>query len=138
MKYLVLIGRILFSAIFIISGFKHFSEQMIQYAASQGVPFSLFLVPLSGIMAILGGLSILLGYKARYGACLLIAFLIPVTLMMHKFWGLTDANAAMLQQIMFFKNVSMLGGAFLIAYFGSGPLSIDRESAHLYLFKSNE
>ncbi len=45
--------------------------------------------------------------------------------MMHKFWGLTDPMAAKIQQIMFMKNLSMLGGALLIAHFGSGPLSMD-------------
>ncbi len=124
MSFIVLIGRVLFSAIFIISGLTHFNHEMIQYAAQQGVPFSFYLVPLSGGLAILGGLSILLGYKARLGAWLLILFLIPVTAMMHRFWDSTDSQEHMMQRIMFLKNLSMLGGAFIIAYFGSGPLSI--------------
>jgi putative oxidoreductase len=132
MKYLVLLGRILFSAIFILSGFEHFSQSMIQYAASQGVPLASVLVPLSGIIAILGGLSILIGYKARYGAWLIVIFLIPITLMMHQFWNTANPNDAMTQQIMFLKNLAMLGGAFLITYFGSGPLSIDRDSTKFY------
>jgi putative oxidoreductase len=136
MVIIVLLGRILFSAIFIFSGFKHFSHDMIQYAASQDIPFPSFLVPLSGIMSLLGGLSILIGYKARYGAWLLVLFLIPVTVMMHPFWKMTDPHAAMLQQIMFFKNLSMLGGALLITYFGSGPLSVDYQSAKIYPFKN--
>ena len=86
------------------------------------------LVPLSGIIALLGGLSIIFGYKARLGAWLLVVFLVPVTLMMHKFWGLPDAAAANTQQIMFMKNVSMLGAALLIAHFGSGPLSVDAKT----------
>ncbi len=128
MKCLTLLGRILFSAIFILSALTHFSQQTIQYAASQGVPLPSLLVPLSGIIAFLGSLSIVLGYKARYGAWLIVIFLVPTTLMMHQFWGIEDPQAAMLQKIMFLKNLSMLGGALLIAYFGSGPLSIDRES----------
>lgn len=127
MKYLALLGRILFSVIFITSGFQHFSSSMIDYAASQGVPLPALLVPLSGLMALLGGISILIGYKARIGAWLIILFLIPVTAKMHAFWTVEEPQAAMLQQIMFFKNLAMLGGAFLIAYFGSGPLSVDRE-----------
>ena len=79
MRYLALLGRILFSANFILSGFKHFTSQTIESSAHQGVPFAVILVPLSGLLAILGGLSILIGYKARYGAWLLIIFLIPVT-----------------------------------------------------------
>jgi putative oxidoreductase len=83
------------------------------------------LVPASGVLALLGGLSVLIGWKARFGALLLMLFLIPVTLMMHRFWGLDDPQAAMLQRIMFMKNVSMLGGALILAYFGAGPISID-------------
>lgn len=127
MKYLALIGRILFSAIFIMSSFKHFNQSMFEYAGSHGVPMPSLLVPLSGILALIGGLSILIGYKARLGAWLIIIFLIPVTAMMHAFWTIEDPQAAAMQQIMFFKNVSILGGAFLIAYFGSGPLSVDHE-----------
>lgn len=122
---ILLLGRILFSIIFILSGLNHFSESSIQYAASQGVPFPSILVPLSGLIALLGGLSILLGYRARIGAWLLIIFLIPVTLKMHAYWTLTDPHAAMIDHIMFLKNVTMLGAAFIISYFGSGPLSID-------------
>ncbi|MBA3722191.1 MAG: DoxX family protein [Parachlamydiaceae bacterium] len=126
MNFIVLLGRIFFSAIFLIAAFGHFSEQTIQYAANSGVPMASFLVPLSGIIAFLGALSILLGYKAKYGAWLLVVFLVPVTLMIHKFWGIDPANAP-LQQVMFMKNLSMLGGALLITYFGSGPLSLDRD-----------
>ena len=121
------LGRILFSAIFILSSFHHFSKEMFGYAASQGVPIPALLVPLSGVIALVGGLCILLGYKAHYGAWLLVIFLIPVTLMMHKFWGLADSAAAQMMQIMFMKNLALLGAAFLITYFGSGPLSLDRK-----------
>ncbi len=127
MHYLVLLGRLFFSAIFILSGFTHFDQELIQYAASKHVPMPSLLVPLSGIISLLGGLSILLGYKARWGAWLLVIFLIPVTLWIHNFWEASDADQAKIEQIMFLKNISILGGALLIAYFGSGPLSIDRE-----------
>jgi putative oxidoreductase len=125
MKYIVLVGRIFFSAIFINSGFFHFSQAAVDYANSQNVPMADVLVPFSGILAIAGGVSIVLGYKARIGAWLLIAFLIPVTIMMHGFWHFNDPAEQQVQMSMFLKNTSMLGGAFLIAWFGSGPLSID-------------
>lgn len=125
MKYIVLVGRILFSIIFINSGFFHFSKAAVDCASSQNVPMAGVLVPLSGIMAIVGGISILLGYKARIGAWLIIAFLIPVTIMMHAFWNLNNPAEQQMQMSMFLKNTSMLGAAFLIAWFGSGPLSLD-------------
>ena len=82
-------------------------------------------VPLSGALALIGGMSILLGYRARLGAWLIVFFLIPVTFMMHKFWGVSDPTVAQTQMIMFMKNFSMLGGALLITQFGAGPLSLD-------------
>jgi putative oxidoreductase len=82
-------------------------------------------VPLSGVVAIVGGLSILLGYRAKLGAWLIVLFLIPVTLMLHKFWLVTDPMMAQIQMILFMKNVSMLGGALLITQFGAGPFSLD-------------
>jgi putative oxidoreductase len=127
MKYLVLLGRFFYVFIFLLAMPDHFHAKTIAYAAHAGVPLASLAVPLSGIIAFLGGLSILLGYKAKFGAWLIILFLVPVTLMMHKFWGLSDhaEGVAMMQQINFLKNTSMLGAAFLIAYFGAGPLSLD-------------
>lgn len=129
MRILPLLGRILFSAMFIVSGMGHFSDQMIGYAASQGVPAASLLVPLSGVLAIVGGLSILFGFGARLGAWLIVAFLVPVTFMMHAFWNFTDPTMYQMQLVNFMKNLSMLGGALYIAYFGAGPLSIDARRA---------
>lgn len=125
MKLVVALGRLLFAFIFLRSGFGHFSSESIAYANSQGVPAASFLVPASGILAIIGAISIIAGYKARIGAWLIVVFLIPVTFMMHNFWALTDPMMKQMQMAMFWKNISMLGGALLITYFGAGPLSID-------------
>lgn len=121
----VVVGRLLFTSIFLMSGLNHFSKQTIGYAAAQGVPFASLAVPLSGIIALAGGLSILLGYRAKLGAWLIILFLVPVTLMMHNFWAVKDPMMAQMHMIMFMKNVSMIGGALLISQFGAGPLSLD-------------
>jgi len=83
------------------------------------------------MLAIAGGLSILLGYRAKLGAWIIVLFLIPVTLMMHKFWTVTDPMMAQIQMILFMKNVSMLGGALLISQFGAGPFSLDGPSLAL-------
>ena len=122
----VLLGRIFFAAIFVITSFNHFSQSDISYAAAHGVPLPELLVPLSGILALIGGLSVALGYYARVGAGLLILFLIPVTLMMHNFWVETDPVMAQNQMAHFCKNISMIGGALMITFFGAGPFSFDR------------
>ena len=118
------LGRLLFVLIFLMSGFTHFAKPTIAFAASQGVPMASALVPLSGIVALVGGLSILLGYRAKAGAWLIAIFLIGVT-PMHKFWGITDPMMQQMQMVMFMKNLTMLGGALLITQFGSGPWSLD-------------
>jgi len=121
----VVLGRFLFALIFLMAGANHFNKQTIGYAASHGVPLAAIAVPLSGVLAIAGGLSILLGYCAKLGAWLIVPFLVPVSLMMHKFWTVTDPMMAQIQMILFMKNVSMLGGAVLISHFGAGPFSLD-------------
>jgi putative oxidoreductase len=121
----VVLGRFLFALIFLMAGANHFNKQTIGYAASQGVPLAAIAVPLAGVLAIAGGLSILLGYRAKLGAWLIVFFLVPVSLMMHKFWTVTDPMMAQIQMILFMKNISMLGGALLISQFGAGPSSLD-------------
>jgi putative oxidoreductase len=82
-------------------------------------------VPIAGLLALAGGLSILLGYRAKIGAWLIALFLIGVTPMMHKFWVISDPMRYQLQLATFMRNVSMLGGALLISQFGAGPWSLD-------------
>jgi putative oxidoreductase len=89
------------------------------------VPLASISVPLSGVIALVGGLSILLGYRAKIGAWLIALFLIAVTPMLHNFWTVADPMARQMQMIMFMKNVSMLGAALVISQFGAGPWSLD-------------
>jgi putative oxidoreductase len=118
-------GRALFALIFIASGFMHFSPATISYGSAQGVPLAGIVVPLSGLIAVVGGLSVLLGFHARIGAWLLVLFLVPVTFTMHQFWNVADPAARAMQLGMFMKNIAMLGGALLVAYFGAGAISLD-------------
>jgi len=122
---IVLLGRFLFVLIFVMAAPNHFSSQTIAYAASQGVPLASIAVPLSGVIALAGGLSILLGYRAKIGAWLLVLFLAAVTLMLHNFWTVADPMMHQMQFIMFMKNVSILGGALLVTQLGAGPWSLD-------------
>ncbi len=121
----VLLGRILFAIVFIVSSIGHFTGQDLAYAAQAGVPMPKLLVPLAGVLILIGGLSVLFGYKAKFGAWLIVIFLVPVTPVMHKFWGVSDPMMQAMQMANFFKNISMLGAALLITQFGAGPLSFD-------------
>ena len=88
------------------------------------MPLASLAVPLSGVVALLGAMSILFGLYTRLGGGLIVLFLVPVTAAMHNFWSV-GPEQAQLQQIMFMKNLTMTGGAMIISYFGAGPLSLD-------------
>ena len=130
-ELLVPIGRALFASIFVLASGANFDPDAIHKAADHGIPLAYLLVPASGVVSLLGGMSVLVGYRAKLGAALLALFLVPVTFTMHAFWAAPDAQAAQLQTVMFFKNMSLLGGTMLIAYFGAGPYSFDASSTPL-------
>jgi putative oxidoreductase len=125
-KYILLLGRVLFSLIFILKSFDHFSGKMIDHGANMGIPLPILIVPLAGLISLLGGLSILLGYKGKIGAWALVIFLLPTAIAMHPFWKSADAFEMMMQHYCFWKNISMLGAALMITYFGTGPYSLDK------------
>jgi uncharacterized membrane protein YphA (DoxX/SURF4 family) len=114
-----LIGRILFVLVFLFSGSTiHLlqSRQGIEYARMYNVPAPELTVPLSGVMAVLGGLSVLLGIWADLGALLLVAFLLPVAFLMHAFWKETDPQQQANQMAHFMKNMGLVGGALVLFY----------------------
>jgi putative oxidoreductase len=111
MTFVPLIGRVLFALIFLVASPRHFKSEGIAHAAELGVP-------------LVGALSVMTGYYPKWGARALVAFLVPVTLGMHAFWSVSDPIQRHVQEAMFAKNISMLGAALLITFFGSGPLSL--------------
>ena len=120
-----LLGRILITAVFFVSVPAHFGPADLGYAVAAGVPLAKFVVPATGLLALIGSISVLLGYKAKLGAWLLVLFLVPVTLTMHQFWGAKSAMMAQLQMGMFIRNLAIVGGALMISQFGPGPWSLD-------------
>ena len=121
-----LLGRVLLAAIFLVSGSGKLMDPAgtSAYMASKGIPMATFLMWGSLSFELLGALSLILGFRARIGALLLILFLIPTTLIFHNFWGLAG-NERMLQMLNFLKNAAIMGGLLLVCAYGAGPLSLD-------------
>jgi putative oxidoreductase len=114
MDVVLLIGRILFAMIFIVSGLTvHLLKWRdgVAYARAKGVPAPELLVPGSGLMAVGGGVLLVLGLWADLGALLLAAFIFPVAVGMHAFWKSEDPMERMQEQIHFMKDVALGGGA---------------------------
>jgi putative oxidoreductase len=117
MDVVFLVGRILFALIFVVSASTiHFSRQGVEYARSYGAPAPEALVPLSGAVAIAGGILVALGIWGDLGALLIAGFLIGITPFMHAFWKEEDQQAQQAQMAHFMKNLALLGGALVIFY----------------------
>ncbi len=123
---LTLLGRILLSLIFILSGLGKIGDWSgtASYMVAKGMVAVPFFLPLAILFELGGGLSVLLGFKARWGARALICFLIPATLIFHNFWAATGTEQRM-QMINFLKNLAIMGGLLLVALRGAGKPSID-------------
>lgn len=111
-----IIGRLLLGSYFIYSGYNHFANlaMMSGYVQSKGIPSPKAAVAFSGILLLIGGLSILLGVYPVVGVAALVAFLIPVTFMMHAFWKVQDPQAKMGEMVNFTKNLALLGAVLLL------------------------
>jgi putative oxidoreductase len=125
--YAPLLGRILVSILFLrsaigkITGFSIVAAGM----AKKGIPFSEVLLIGAIFCEIAGGLALVLGWKARWGALLLIIFMIPVTLLYHDFWNVEAAQYRN-QLNHFMKNLTIFGALVFILGMGSGPLSLEK------------
>lgn len=119
MDVVVLLGRVLFVILFLGSAFGHFTQtkDMAGYAQSKGVPMPELAVLASGALMLLGGLSILLGIWADLGALLLVIALIPMAVIMHRFWEETDAEATQSEMIQFNKDIALAGAALMLFAF---------------------
>jgi len=95
------------------------------YMAAKQLPMIPLLLYASALVEIVGGLSLLLGYKTRWGAILLALYLIPVTYLFHDFWNVAEAEAMKEQMIHFFSNLAIFGGLLYVICCGAGGCSCD-------------
>ena len=121
-KVVPLVARVLIAIIFLMGGWHKLMDTAgtMGYMQSMGMTTNTQLLAiLAGILELIGGFSLLLGYKTKWGAWLLFAYLIPVTLVFHT--NFSD----MMQMVEFMKNLAIMGGLLLVAQCGGGELSVD-------------
>jgi putative oxidoreductase len=116
MDVVALIGRILFAALFLGSAFGHLTqtEAMAGYAGAKGVPRPKLAVLASGVLMAAGALLVLLGVWLDLGALLLVVFLVPTALLMHRFWQETDPATRQNEMVQFQKDLALAGAALLV------------------------
>jgi uncharacterized membrane protein YphA (DoxX/SURF4 family) len=124
-----LVGRVLVGCYYLQGAYHHFTGvgRMSQYAASHGVPAPQAAVIVAGILLLVAGLSFLLGVFPRLGVTAIVAFLIPVTLIMHAFWADRDPMQRQSDVVNFSKNVALLGSSLMfLAVPRPWPYSVER------------
>ncbi len=128
-QYGPLVGRVLLAAIFIWSGLGKLGgfAGTVGYIESTGLPAAQLLAVIAIIIELGGGLLLVLGWKARWGAAALFVFSFLAAIFFHRYWTVAPDQAYM-QQINFMKNLAMMGGLLYVVAYGPGPLSIDKSA----------
>jgi putative oxidoreductase len=113
---IVLIGRILFVAVFLASGAAHLAQtrDMEGYVVSKGLGRASLLIQVSGVQMLVGGLMVLLGVWMDLGFLILAAFLIPAAVLFHGFWNVSDPDLANVERAQFMKNVALIGACLAL------------------------
>jgi putative oxidoreductase len=116
--YAFVAGRIIVGGYFLYNAYQHFAQLkfIAGYAKSKGTPAPELAVAGTGVLLLLGGLSMLLGFHPSIGAGLLVIFLLGVSFKIHDFWAIQDPQRKMQEQVNFFKNMALLG--FLLMSLG--------------------
>ena len=119
-------GRFLLALLFVGAGFSKITgfAGTVGLMSSKGMPAAEVLTALTIVLEIGGGLALMFGWRARWAALALALFTLVASFIFHNFWAMPEAQK-MMQQLMFMKNLAVVGGLFMVVALGAGPASID-------------
>jgi len=126
---LSIVGRLMLCTIFAMSAIGNKIpnfDGVVAYMGQAGVPRPKIMLAGAIVFLIVGSLSIIVGFKARFGALLLLVFLVLATYYFHDFWTIEDAQAKQNEMINFMKNLALMGAMVLIIANGPGAGSVDK------------
>ncbi len=123
---LFLLGRIAIGAFFLWKAFErmqHWTESA-EALRRKRVPYVSYTLPLSMLLLVVGGLSLVLGFYARGGAMLLLIYMVAHMYMFHAFWHMEKGTGHMLEKLLFMKDFAIVGSLLLILAAGGGSFSV--------------
>lgn len=123
---LTLIGRLLFVALFLPAGIGKLTgfAGTVGYISSVGLPLPTLAATAALVVEIVGSLALLAGYGTRVAALILAAFTLVASYFFHAYWSV-PADQVFVTQLLFFKNVAVVGGLLVLAAHGAGAFSLD-------------
>lgn len=123
---LSLAGRLLIAALFLPAGISKITgfAGTVGYIGSVGLPLPAVGAVLAIAVEVLGGLALIVGYQTRLAALVLALFTLVASFFFHAYWSV-PAEQAFMQQLLFFKNIAVVGGLFVLAAHGAGAWSLD-------------
>lgn len=123
---LSLVGRLLLALLFLPAGIGKITGYAgtVGYIASKGLPLPEVGAAIAIAVEVLGGLALIFGFGTRFAALVLALFTLAASVFFHNFWAL-PADQQMVQQLMFIKNIAVVGGLFTLAAWGAGAWSLD-------------
>lgn len=121
-----LAGRLLIAALFLPAGIGKITgfAGTVGYIGSVGLPLPAVGAAVAVAVEVLGALALILGYQTRIAAIVLALFTLVASFFFHAYWSV-PADQAFVQQLMFFKNIAVVGGLFVLAAQGAGGWSLD-------------
>lgn len=127
-RYGPLVGRVLLALIFIFAGFGKINgfSGTVGYIEAYGLPMAQVAAIIAIVVELGGGIMIAAGWKARWAAAALFIFVLIASVVFHAFWAV-EADQVQLQNIMFMKNIAIMGGLLYIMVHGSGSISVDKK-----------
>ncbi len=127
---LSLVGRLLLAALFLPAGISKIGgfAGTAGYIGSVGLPLPELGAAIAILVEIGGALALILGWGTRWAALALALFTVAASVLFHNFWAM-PAEQVMMQQLMFFKNIAVVGGLLVLAAFGPGAVSVDARRA---------
>lgn len=127
---LALVSRLMFAVMFLPAGIGKITgfAGTVGYISSVGMPLPTVAAAVAAVIEVVGSLALIVGFGTRFAALVLAFFTLVASFFFHAYWSVPEAQQ-MVVQLMFYKNIAIVGGLLALTAFGAGAWSVDGQRA---------